>query len=129
MLDYLALMLNVELTGGEFDVQAVVTGAEINPRKVKTFINDVNLQWAMLKNSGQAQGINRDDFTRWQVLMRAAPPNFAKRVHDIDDVDLRHKFIGDALKWAQGEAEFGRHVPRLRTVAALASHAERDQSL
>ena len=82
----------------------LVTGAEINPRKVKTFINDVNLQWAMLKNSGQAQGINRDDFTRWQVLMRAAPPNFATRVRDIDDVDIRHKFIIDALKWAQGEA-------------------------
>ncbi len=82
----------------------LVTGAEINPRKVKTFINDVNLQWAMLKNSGQAQGINRDDFTRWQVLMRAAPPNFVERVKAIDDVEIRHKFIADALRWAQGEA-------------------------
>ena len=81
----------------------LVTGAEINPRKVKTLINDVNLQWAMLKNSGQAQGVNRDDFTRWQVLMRATPPNFVKRVHDFDDVEIRHDFIADALKWAQGE--------------------------
>ena len=81
----------------------VMIGAEINPRKVKTFFNDLNLQWAMLKNIGQAKDVNRDDFTRWQVLMRVAPENFRQRVSDIDDVDLRHKFILDALKWAQGE--------------------------
>lgn len=81
----------------------VMIGAEINPRKVKTFFNDLNLQWAMLKNIGQAKDVNRDDFTRWQVLMRVAPENFRQRVSDIDDLDLRHKFILDALKWAQGE--------------------------
>ncbi|HLF27884.1 MAG TPA: SUMF1/EgtB/PvdO family nonheme iron enzyme [Anaerolineae bacterium] len=83
--------------------QTIIVGAEINPRKVKTFVNDLNLQWAMLKNTGQAEGVNRDDFTRWQVLMRAAPANFVKRVSDLDDIDLRRKFIDDALKWAQGE--------------------------
>ncbi len=81
----------------------VMIGAEINPRKVKTFFNDLNLQWAMLKNTGQAKDVNRDDFTRWQVLMRVAPENFRQRVSDIDDLDLRHKFILDALKWAQGD--------------------------
>jgi len=83
--------------------QTIVVGAEINPRKVKTFVNDLSLQWAMLKNSGQAQGVDRDDFTRWQVLMRAAPQNFIQRVRDLDDVDLRHKFIADALRWAGGD--------------------------
>ena len=37
----------------------VMIGAEINPRKVKTFFNDLNLQWAMLKNTGQAKDVNR----------------------------------------------------------------------
>jgi hypothetical protein len=43
----------------------LVTGAEINPRKVKTFVNDLNLQWAMLVNSGQAESVNRADFNTW----------------------------------------------------------------
>jgi formylglycine-generating enzyme required for sulfatase activity len=83
----------------------VMIGAEINPRKVKTFFNDLNLQWAMLKNTGQARDVNRDDFTRWQVLMRVAPDNFREVVYGFPDdaIDLRHKFILDALKWAQGE--------------------------
>ena len=83
----------------------VVIGAEINPRKVKTFFNDLNLQWAMLKNIGQAQGVNRDDFTRWQVLLRAAPQNFRERVYAFPDdaIDLRHKFVLDALRWAGGD--------------------------
>jgi iron(II)-dependent oxidoreductase len=83
----------------------VMIGAEINPRKVKTFFNDLNLQWAMLKNIGQAEDVNRDDFTRWQVLMRVAPDNFREVVYGFPDdaIDLRHKFILDALKWAQGE--------------------------
>ena len=56
--------------------QVLVTGAELNPRKVKTFINDLNLQWAILQNTGQAAGVMRDDFTKWQVLMRAAAGQF-----------------------------------------------------
>ena len=43
---------------------ALVTGADINPRRVKKVVNDVNLQWAMLKNTGQAKDVNRADFTR-----------------------------------------------------------------
>jgi formylglycine-generating enzyme required for sulfatase activity len=82
--------------------RTIVTGAEINPRKVKRFVNDVNLQWAMLANSGQARGVNRDDFTRWQVLRSSASPAFMDQVEDLPP-DLRRKFIDDALKWARGE--------------------------
>ena len=82
----------------------LVTGAEINPRKVKTFVNDLNLQWAMLVNSGQAQGVNRADFNTWQVLARIAPRNFLDQIRErLEDHDLRYKFILDAIKWSQGE--------------------------
>jgi iron(II)-dependent oxidoreductase len=100
----------------------IVVGAEINPRKVKTFVNDLNLRWAMLMNSGQAEGVNRDDFTRWHVLARAAPENFIKRVRDLDDIEQRCKFVEDALKWARGDeslaATFQEYAssPRLRRV-------------
>ena len=84
----------------------LITGAEVNPRKVKTFMNDLSLQWAALRNSGQAEGVNRQDFNAWQVLVRAAPRNFVNRVREqLDDRELRHKFVMDAIRWAQGDEE------------------------
>jgi len=83
--------------------ETIVAGAEINPRKVKTFLNDLNLAWALLKNTSQTESVNRADFTRWQVLMRAAPETFKKQVHDIDDIELRFQFIQRALAWVKGD--------------------------
>ncbi len=37
----------------------LIPGADVNPRKVKAIMNDVGLQWAMLANSGQAAGCQR----------------------------------------------------------------------
>lgn len=86
--------------------QTIVEGAERNPRKVKTFFNDLNLAWALLVNSGQAGGVDRADFTCWQVLMRAAPPSLKTQVYDVlDDRDLRFKFVQNLLGWANGDAE------------------------
>jgi len=85
--------------------QALVAAAEVNPRRVKSVINDLNLQWFMAMNSGQAEGVNRDDFICWQALMRAAPASFVKQVMDFEDKTIRFGFINDALKWQQGKTE------------------------
>ena len=92
--------------------QTLVAAAEVNPRRVKSVINDLNLQWAMAYNSGQTAKLNRDDFICWQALMHAAPPNFIQRVQDLDDhneyprnLDTRVKFIKDALTWANGQGD------------------------
>lgn len=84
---------------------ALVAAAEVNPRRVKNVINDLNLQWYMAVNSGQAEGVNKDDFICWQALMRAAPAKFATQIMDIEDVKLRHNFLMDALKWQNGSPE------------------------
>lgn len=86
--------------------QALVAAAEVNPRRVKNVINDLNLQWFMAVNSGQAEGVNRDDFICWQALMRAAPRTFVDQVMGtLEDKERRHSFIMDALKWQQGKPE------------------------
>jgi formylglycine-generating enzyme required for sulfatase activity len=86
--------------------QALVAAAEVNPRRVKNVINDLNLQWFMAVNSGQAEDVNRDDFICWQALMRAAPRNFVDHVlGTLEDSERRHSFIMDALKWQQGSQE------------------------
>lgn len=84
---------------------ALVAAAEVNPRRVKNVINDLNLQWFMAVNSGQAEGVNKDDFICWQALMRAAPAKFVTQIMDIEDEKLRHNFFMDALKWQQGTQE------------------------
>lgn len=82
--------------------QNIVVGGEITPRQVKTFVNDVNLQWAMLKNTGLAEGIDRGDFTCWHVLMCAAPAGFIRQMREIADAELRFGFMQDALQWGKG---------------------------
>lgn len=85
--------------------QALVAAAEVNPRRVKSVINDLNLQWFMAVNSGQAEGVDRDDFICWQALMHAAPSAFARQVLDFEDKSIRFGFIQDALKWQNGKQE------------------------
>jgi formylglycine-generating enzyme required for sulfatase activity len=85
--------------------QTLIAAAEVNPRRVKAVLNDIELQWRMLVNSGQAQGVRREDFIRWSALLRAAPASFKARIFDIDDLELRHKFIQDALRWGCGESD------------------------
>ena len=87
--------------------QALVAAAEVNPRRVKNVINDLNLQWFMAVNSGQADPKLRDDFICWQALMRAAPESFVKQITDLSEFpEIRHDFVLKAVKWQQGtEAE------------------------
>ena len=86
--------------------QALVAAAEVNPRRVKNVINDLNLQWFMAVNSGQADPNLRDDFICWQALMRAAPRTFVDQIMGtLEDKERRHSFIMDALKWQQGKQE------------------------
>lgn len=80
----------------------ITYGAEANPRKVKTFLNDLRLRWAMWQNTGQAGGVNFDDFVRWEVLMRAAP-KFRARVYGITDAQLRHGLVQNAFNMAGGD--------------------------
>ncbi len=85
--------------------QTLVEAAEINPRRVKSVINDVNLLWTMFKNSdARAASVDRADFIRWQAVNHAAPDEFKKRVHDMDK-DLRFDFALDAVRWGKGEGD------------------------
>jgi hypothetical protein len=83
----------------------LIAAAAVNPRRVKAVFNDIELQWKMLVNSRQAQGVKQDDFIRWSALLRAAPYSFRQVLTDITDLDRRFKFIQDALRWGRGEGD------------------------
>lgn len=83
----------------------LVTGASMNPRSVKSFVNDVNLQWSMLVNLlSDTKEINRADFNAWQVLMRIAPLNFVKHIRFVlYNPTHRHEYVLNAIRWARGD--------------------------
>lgn len=83
----------------------LISGANVNPRSVKAFVNDINLQWSMLKNLGRADGVNRSDFNAWQLLMRTAPSIFVRHIRvRLFTSKQRYEYIQDARKWATGDS-------------------------
>jgi len=86
--------------------ETLIAAAEINPRRVKSVINSVNLLWTMFKNSDpRAASVERADFIRWQAIGQAAPDEFKKRIQEMDDLELRLGFLKEALLWAQGAGD------------------------
>lgn len=102
--------------------QVLMAGADANPRRVKAIINEINLQWAILRNTRQAEQVNRGDFVRWNILSSAAPADFLQQLRDIGDLDspeLQKKYIDDILAWAVGgsaesEQQFKQYLPSKR---------------
>jgi formylglycine-generating enzyme required for sulfatase activity len=83
----------------------VTTGAGYNPRKVKVFLNDMSLRWAIWGNVWKTVRVDFDDFVRWEVLMRAAPL-FNKRIRGIYDPaqpDTISRLLMAAFTWAGGD--------------------------
>jgi hypothetical protein len=59
----------------------------------------LELQWGLLVASGQAEGIDRQDFTHWLVLCKAAR-SFGEYVRGLPRVE-RVDFIQDASRLAR----------------------------
>jgi formylglycine-generating enzyme required for sulfatase activity len=97
----------------------ITEGVKTNPRRVKTFINHLDLQWGLLVNTGQAVEEERQQFYEWMVLSEVAP-DFARRLREMGP-QKRAEFIGEAGLFA-GEPEQARlklleEWPQLREVA------------
>ncbi len=77
----------------------VITGAEANPRQIKTFLNYLSLGWSIFNNSGQTRGGEKTDFIKWLVLTRIGS-SLCEKVRDLPK-DSRIDFINDAVRWAR----------------------------
>ena len=111
-------------------LEIIAGGVRTNPRRVKTFINYLELQWALLVNSGQAEGVQRQDFTQWLVLTEAAP-EFCNTVRNLPRAE-RVEYILDAAALARGKedevlqerhGQWLERYPRLRRVLAQEAFA------
>jgi formylglycine-generating enzyme required for sulfatase activity len=84
-------------------LEIIAGGVRTNPRRIKTFINYLELQWALLVNSGQAEGVRRQDFTQWLVLTDAGP-EFCATVRNLPRAE-RVEYILGAAALARGEED------------------------
>jgi len=106
-------------------LEIIAGGVRTNPRRVKTFINYLELQWALLVNSGQARGTRRQDFTQWLVLTEAGP-DFCDYTRNLPRAERVEYILGAAAlaRGEEGEVLRERHgqwldrYPRLRRVLA-----------
>jgi len=77
--------------------QTLIAAAKLNPGLAKAMENDIELQWRMLVNSGQTQGVQREEFIRWSVRRRLVSGSDKERILELDDLQLRHRFIQEAM--------------------------------
>ncbi len=80
--------------------ELLMAGTELNPRKIKMAINDINLKWAMLLNTGQAKATNRSDFIKWGILESIASKAFFDQLREHPDP---LGFLTEARLWAAGD--------------------------
>ncbi len=108
--------------------QVLVTSADANLRKVKISLNNLNLAWAMLRNSGQLPaGTNLEElwpkFVGLHAVLWAAPRAFVERLRTLSRWPaLWQRFWAEALAWAQGEEvpeETARELAPFQTVSGF----------
>jgi len=93
-------------------LRLLTRGGETNPRRIKTFINYAELQWALLLNSGQAEGANQDNFHLWLVLTGAGGEPFRSWLENLP-VEERPPRIREAIAFVRRGAgrETGEEEP------------------
>lgn len=84
----------------ELLVQAIPT----NPRKVKNFINNVELQWATLSNTGSSEIITKGNVLEWFIL-NVISPSFCSDLKSISDDSKKIEFIDMATSFANASQE------------------------
>lgn len=101
-------------------IDQVLAGTDTNPRRIKTTLNYLEVNWAILQNANQASDDLREDFFRWLLIeLASAGGDFANRVRGIEDRAFRLKFLREAEQWAKSreDAKFAEaNAPLLNTL-------------
>ena len=85
--------------------------SENNPRQVKTFLNDAAIGWAILQNSGQAEGLEENDFLLWLALARVND-RFAGYVRGLGQGErMKYRNRSDSALRIQSITRFGDSQP------------------
>ena len=104
----------------------IVSAREMNPRHIKTFINAIELGWAMLQRADPetAKALDKTQFIEWQAL-RLVAPDFCRELQEREPKTQALALLRDARAYAlaqnrgeeQATAELVEQQPRLRKYA------------
>lgn len=73
-------------------LRSLASFLSMNPRKIKNFINHLNLQWAIIENSGLSALMKKELFIEWFILNTLCP-EFTYEIKKIDDSEKRVALI------------------------------------
>ena len=79
--DYVRNLPGLEASTREY-LEIIVRGVRTNPRRIKRFVNHLDLQWSLLTNMGLGDRIRRKGLAEWLVLNEACPA-FGERVREL----------------------------------------------
>jgi len=91
-----------ELLNQKFDL--ITAAADMNPRQIKTLLNYLTLNWAIVRNSDQIQPDKGVDFIQWLILFRTLE-SFCRSVGDMA-YGNRLQFINKAVAWGSGATTY-----------------------
>ena len=104
----------------------MVSAREMNPRNIKTFINSIELGWAMLQRAEPetAKGLDKTQFIEWQAL-RVVAPDFCRELREREPKTQALALLQDTRAYGlakdkgeeQAAADLVEQRPRLRKYA------------
>ena len=99
--EYVKNLRNIEEPTRAF-LNLISSGVKTNPRRIKTFLNYIELQWAILANSGAAELASKERLVEWSMLSRASPA-FRLAVERIGKDDEKVQLIASMKALAESD--------------------------
>ena len=88
------------------NLHIIVSAREMNPRHIKTFINSIELGWAMLQRAEPetAKRLDKAQFIEWQAL-RAVAPDFCRELREREPKTQALALLRDMRAYAVAQSE------------------------
>lgn len=101
-------------------VRLLVQSIPTNPRRIKMFLNHIELQWSIMINTGYAKKASKEHLIQWLVLCEASPA-LAEQVKTTESDPARAALIDRVRRCAMGDKSIEKSDPRVAPFVADAT--------
>lgn len=81
-------------------LRLLVSSIPTNPRRIKTFLNHIELQWAVLCNSDLGERMTKTSLTEWLILQEVCS-TFCDQLKKLDSDETRVEYINEVKEFAK----------------------------
>jgi DNA-binding CsgD family transcriptional regulator len=75
-------------------LKLLVASIPTNPRRIKTFLNYIELQWAIISDSRKSEEINKNSLIEWLILNEACE-DFCEKLRKMDNDEQRINLVNE----------------------------------